>query len=319
MKFKHTFHVFVDNFKITYKQFLYRLVIDLIALAIMALAIVPFVSDLLPELNKIVDSAYNYIVRLLSGDVGNLAELAEKVKTAFNSFIELLQTKKTQIVLICLLMLFVYIVEGWFKGLGNYATAAIVNDKMTLRADTPFIVTILKNLKQASIYNLIYVPLSVLYDLAVIAVSVLLLMIVFSAVVPFFICIYLCIVLFVFATSVKMTFTTDWLPALICGKMKQGEAMKYAFSRKNKHTLNVLSNFIVLVLIIFGVNVAAIICTFGAGAIITVPASYIILICFEMVNYCDATGKKYFLDDNKIVNGSKDRALTREEFFRGET
>ena len=31
MKFKHTFHVFVDNFSVTYKQLLYRLVISLIA------------------------------------------------------------------------------------------------------------------------------------------------------------------------------------------------------------------------------------------------------------------------------------------------
>ncbi len=79
-----------------------------------------------------------------------------------------------------------------------------------------------------------------------------------------------------------------------------------------------LSNFIVIILIILGLNVAALLCTLGVGLLITIPASYLILICFQLVNYYDREQIKYFVDKNTIIKPEKERAVTREEFFRGE-
>ena len=47
MKFKHTFHVFVDNFGIIYKQLLYRLIILLVSGLICSLAIYHFIKELI--------------------------------------------------------------------------------------------------------------------------------------------------------------------------------------------------------------------------------------------------------------------------------
>lgn len=135
---------------------------------------------------------------------------------------------------------------------------------------------------------------------------------------PFLICIFLFMLVMVLAVAVKMTFTTDFLPVLIRSKAKYGEAFKYTFARKNKNTFNVLSNFLVFELIIIGLNVAALICTLGVGLLLTIPASYMILICFEFVNYYDREEIKYFIDKNTIIKPVKERAITREEFFRGE-
>ena len=115
-----------------------------------------------------------------------------------------------------------------------------------------------------------------------------------------------------------MTMTSDWLPALIRGKMKQGAALRYAFLRKNKNTLNVFSNYSVIVLIIVALNMAAIILTFGAGLLLTVPSSYVMLLSFEFVNYYDREDIKYFLDDRTIISSEKERPLSREEFFHGD-
>ena len=202
-------------------------------------------------------------------------------------------------------------------GLGNYATASVINDKMALRAKQPFLGTLIRNLKNASIYNAIYVPLSVLFDLIVFVAMFFLFFTLLNHVVYFVLCLFLFVLAIVFAFTFKMTMTCDWLPALIRGKMKHGAAMKYTFSRKNKKTFNVMSNFAVIVLVVFALNMAAIILTLGAGLLLTVPSSYVIIICFEFVNYYDREEIKYSIDKNTIISPMKERPLSREEFFRG--
>ena len=201
--------------------------------------------------------------------------------------------------------------------MGNYAAAAVINDKMALRAEQPFLGTLIRNLKEATIYNAIYVPLSILYDIVVGVAMFFLLFFLLNNVLYFFICVFLFVLAIVVSIVIKMTFTCDWLPALIRGKKGQLGSFKYTFCRKNKGTLTVASNFAVLVLIIFALNAAALILTFGVGLLLTIPSSYVLLISFEFVNYYDREELKYFLDKDTIVSSAKEHTPTREEFFRG--
>ena len=73
-----------------------------------------------------------------------------------------------------------------------------------------------------------------------------------------------------------------------------------------------------LALIIFALNVFAIIFTFGVGSLITIPASYVVLNCFQLVNYYDREELKYFIDKKTIIKPEKEETVSREEFFRGE-
>ncbi len=321
MKFKHTFHVFVDNFSITYKHLLYRLIVFAVAGAICIAGIYPFIQrELLnsAEFTALTDGIRNFVMELLNGNVEVLGDISAKVQAAFDGFITLLQANMAQIVLSGLLLLAVFIIERWFTGMGNYATAAMINDKMAMRQESPFVATLIKNMKRAALYNLIYVPLSVVYDI-IVGVGIFYLMFVMvNSFLPFFIGIFLFVLIIVLSVALKLTFTTDWLPALIRGKTSQKEAIKYTFSRSGKKTVDIFSNFIILVLIIFGGNVAASLCTLGVGALITVPASYVLLLCFQFANYYDREEIKYFVDKNKIIRPEKERPSTREEFFKGE-
>lgn len=320
MKFKHAFHVFVDNFSVIYKQLLYRLIILFVSGAICVAGVYPFIKDFIgsAQFNSILEGVKGFITNLLNGQVGELAGISEKVQTAYAELIELLNDKLTQAVLSGLLLLLIVVIAKWFMGLGNYATASVINDKMALRAKQPFLGTLIRNLKSASIYNAIYVPLSVLYDVIIVVAMFFLFFSLLNSVLYFFICLFLFVLVVTFAITFKMTVTSDWLPALIRGKMKQGAAMKYAFSRKGKNTFNVMSNFAVIVLIVFALNMAALILTLGAGLLITIPSSYAIIISFEFVNYYDREEIKYSIDKNTIISPAKERPLSREEFFRGD-
>lgn len=310
----------MDNFSVVYKQLLYRLVVLLISGAICWAGVYPFIKTFIDseQLNTIAESTKGFISNLLNGQMSELQSLSEKVQTAYAELIELFNTKLTQAVLSGLLILLIVVVAKWFAGLGNYATASVINDKMALRAKQPFLGTLIRNLKNAAIYNAIYVPLSVLYDVLVVVAMFFLFFSLLNSVFYFLICLFLFVIAVVFAITFKMTMTSDWLPALIRGKMKQGAAMKYAFSRKNKKTFNVMSNFAVIVLTVFALNMAAALLTLGAGLLLTIPSSYAIIISFEMVNYYDREEIKYSIDKNTIISPAKERPVSREEFFRGD-
>lgn len=308
----------MDNFSVTYKQLLYRLVVMLVAGTICYFVINPFIQSLLPELDNLLSNAGDYILKLLNGDVLQLTKISDRVKEAYASLMALLEAKTQDIALLISVVLIIYLISAWFNGLGNYATAAVINDKMALRANAPFFGTLIKNLKQAAIYNAIYVPLSFLYDAVVGVAMFFFIFYLVNSIVPILLCVFLFIVVIVLSVAVKLTLTCDWLPTLIRGKLGQKKAIACTFSRKNKNTFNVLSNFVVLTLLVLAINVAALFFTLGVGMLITVPASFVILISFNMINYYDREEIKYFVDKNTIIKPAKERTLTREEFFRGD-
>ncbi len=319
MKFKHTLQILIDNFSVTYKQLVYKLVITLIAVGLSAAVLYPFWKAMtgLPEFRNLIEGIKTFFTNLLEGKTSELGNIREKIEIALDSISILIKHNTTVVALGITGLALIKLISMFLSSLGNYAAAAVINDKMALRAQSPFFLTLIRNLKDASLYSLMYAPLSFLYDVACIALMYLF---VFKALVfvPILLQIFLFATAIVFAVTLKLTFASDWLPALIRGKKKQLEAFAYTFNRKNKQTFNVLSNFIVLVLIIFALNVVAIFFTFGVGALLTVPASYVLLNSFQLVNYYDREDLKYFLDKKTIIKPEKEEVLTREEFFKGE-
>lgn len=319
MKFKHTFHVFVDNFSVTYKQLLYRLVVGLIAIALYAAVITPLIKGLTgsSEYVSLTESAKDFLKYFAEGYPAEMGEAYAQIKDSFKALLEFITNSRAKIALCALGITAVQFVQKFFEGIGNYTAAAVINDKMALRAQSPFMVTLLRNIKPAALYSLIYVPLALVYSIVCYAGLFYVIFFLMSFLyLPLRLFLY--IALMVTAVSFKMVFTADWLPALIRGKMKQGQAFKYTFRRGGKHTVDVLSNFVVLVLLVIALNVAAVICTFGAGLLLTVPSSYVIFLSFELVNYYDREELKYFTDKNTIIKPEKERTVTREEFFRGD-
>lgn len=319
MKFKHTLQILIDNFSVTYKQLVYKLVITLIAVGLSAALLYPFWKAMtgLPEFRNLIEGIKTFFTNLLEGKTSELGNIREKIEIALDSISILINHNTTVVALGITGLALIKLINMFLSSLGNYAAAAVINDKMAFRAQSPFFLTLIRNLKDASLYSLMYAPLSFLYDVACIALMYLF---VFKALVfvPILLQIFLFATAIVFAVTLKLTFASDWLPALIRGKKKQLEAFAYTFNRKNKQTFNVLSNFIVLVLIIFALNVVAIFFTFGVGALLTVPASYVLLNSFQLVNYYDREDLKYFLDKKTIIKPEKEEVLTREEFFKGE-
>ncbi len=321
MKFKHTCNVLLDNFPLIFKQLLFRLVIWIVFGVLYAFCIYPLVNTILNStaLTDIVEGVKTFATNFLSGNFDDIADISESIKIAFDDLMQVLNGEIGRIVLTCILLAVIHLISKWITGMCNYGCALCLSEKMALRSNSPFLATTIRSFPRSSIYNLIYVVLSFLYDIVVIVImgALLYLLVVFAGL-PIFLALFIFTAVFVFAIAVKMTFTTDWVPALTRGRMTQLEAMEYTFSRKGKNTMNVLANYVIIVLLIFSVNVLAFISTIGVGILITIPASYVLILAFEMVNYFDRERITYSIGPDSMVQYKPDHEPTKEEFFRGQ-
>ncbi len=322
MKFKHAFNVFIDNFIVTYKVLLYRVIILIFSMCLYTAVILPFIhsiSDTTPviDLTEAVSEFGSAFVNL---DFTALQNAWQSIGNAFDELLQLLRARVGSIVLTVVILILVYLIQRFLSGLSNYTAAALINDKMAMRADSSFIGTLIKNLGKASLYNAIYVPLSLVYDIIIFTVMTAIFIGLMNASAPLLLLIAMFSTCITFLFVIKMALTTDWLPALIYGKMTNRGAIMYSLNYKanNKNFLSALSNYVVLVLVIFALNVAAVFLTFGAGLLLTMPASYVLLISFEFVNYCDNNEIKYFMDKNTVVKPEREAVMTRKQFFKGE-
>lgn len=320
MKFKHTFHVFVDNFSIIYKHLLYGLIVIAIAIGLCCAVIIPAANDIMhtaqyTNLSEAIKALWANISDL---DTAPLKDNFSVLRTTVKEFLEMFVTDKAGLFALCVIMLaIVYLVYRFLLGLGNYTTGALINDKMTLQANSPFIGTMIKNLGRASLYNAIYVPVSFVYDIFCV-MFIWALFFRWLRFLPLLFKIFLFATVFIALTALKLAFTVNWLPSLIHGRQSNRKAIAINFAQTGKGFASVFSNYLVITFIILAINVAAIAFTFGAGLLLTIPASFVMLISFEFVTYYDANGLKYFIGSDSVVGPKKETPPTVEEFFKGE-
>lgn len=319
MKSKHTFNVFVDNFKTAYKFMLFMVIIFAAAAALNFAVIYPIISRLFDsaQFTDLVESIKTFFTTFMNGNMDELSGLSAKINEDFKDFLSLIAESRSNIIWGMILVLFIYLIQSFLLGLGKYATAILINDKMALQARSPYINSLIKDLGRACKYNAIYVPLSVVYDLLCVFIFYVLLFILLKFI-PVLIALFLFVAAIVFAFAVKKSFVAGWLPAMICGKKSCLEAMKYSFINGGEHFLELVSDFVLYILIIIAVTVASAIFTLGVGLLICIPASYIVVLSYKFVSYYDENNLKYFTDANTIVKPKKESKPTREEFFRGE-
>ncbi|MBO5327639.1 MAG: hypothetical protein J6B04_00530 [Clostridia bacterium] len=319
MRFKRAFSVLIDNFKITYKLLLYKIIVAAIAIGAIALSLYPVVSRLLEstQWTNLIEKIKEFIDQFIAGHMGELPEISSQIKDNLELFVKHVLTLSGNIILGVILVVVIYAIHNFLTGLGDYTAAVMVNDKMTLQSDSPFISTFIKNFASAVKYNSIYVPLSVLFDLLVIAICYLLFFIALNFI-PLLLKLFLFVFVLILATSIKQSYTVGWLPSMIAGKLRCRDAIKYSFKVNRKLLTIFIFDFFLINVLIIALTVGFSIFTVGVAALIFIPASSLFIICYTFVYYFDYNDYKYFIDPETIVKPKKERKLTREEFFKGE-
>lgn len=318
MRFKHSLQVFIDNIATTYKLLVYRVLVAVVVAALSCAVIIPSLNAVkaTAEYGALSEELSAFFTKISELKLEGLDENLTLVKSAVRGFTQMLVSNGLLAVdIICaVIIIFVYY---FLAAVGDFALGETLNNRMTLRAHTAFSATLLKDLGRASLYAIIYTPLSLLYY----AVGgVLVWAVVFKglAFAPLLVKLFLASVMIILILATKFALTTDWMPHILHSNCNNRKAIHYALHPKKGAFVRVLSTVIIMELTIYAMNVLFTLLTFGAAAIITVPAGAMLLTCYQFVNYCDNNGLKYFIDDYTIIGPQQDNKVTAEQFFKGE-
>ena len=318
MLFKNAFQLLVDNFKLNYKLLLYKAIVAIVTIALgAALLYAPlrglFISKPMEDLMQLFVDFFGAII---SGNVEFLSGFAEQLQTVVTALIEHLQQNVSNIVLFFTGLIAVTLISRFLDGIGNYTFGCLVDSRLSSYADEPFAVTCIANLGRSALWQVIYVPVTFVYDLLSLALCYVLFLVLLSVITVAFLAsvaaLMFSVALLLAAQAVKLTIFNDVIPLLVTEKLRLRDALKRAFRFKAKRFGALFSTYLVTAVLILCVNVLFALGSFGAALLITIPMSYLMLICIQFVSFYHFEKKKYFLSEDTIVL-PKER--TQENFY----
>lgn len=301
MRFRNSTRLLIENFKNVYKILLYKLVIAVVAVALSCALLLPNLWDIVrsAEVTNLIDLVKEFIRAIVTGDNQFLASFQELFKATGTAFLELLDSKMSEIVWSVVGCGVIYLLERFFDTLCYFSAGSILNDRMTTYAETSFAAAYIKNLGKASVYSVVYVPVVFLFDIITMGLCYFLFfyLLAFNVLASLF----FSMTFIVLCQALKLTVTSMWLPAMAADNMSIGQAMRFGDKQQRKQWKKVFSTYIVTIYVVIIINVVGAVCTFGSALLLTVPASFMLFICEQFVNYYTVQGKKYFITYDRIA------------------
>lgn len=307
MRFRNAVRILADNFSNVYKLLLFRLVTGVLFASLLFVIINLGLQDITgsPEAETIVSLFSSLFEELKTGsEFGALVVYRDQITQAVTDFLAMLAQNIGSIVGSVVGVVVLYLIIRFINGTSTFAMGSILNDRMQSYSRTRFSSAYFKNLGKSAIYQLIYEPVSFLFDILCVlfcwffffyAPSLL----PSSGFLTVLLGLALAVTAFICQQAIKLSFISAWIPAVVTDGKRVVEGCKASF-RARKGFGGRFSSYLLAIYLIMALNVLLGLATFGSMLFITIPASYLFILCLQFVYYYEDTGKKYFLSFRKI-------------------
>ncbi len=304
MRFRNTITLLIENFKNVSRVFLYKVIVGLIATALCGVLILPQFIEIFSsaEWQTLLEDLRELAGAFMPSHATDFEPLRDQVlNVSLPAFGAMVWTMAGEIIGRAIGCICVYLLQRFLDTMCYFTVGGIINDRMTTYADTPFMQAYVTNMEKSSKYSVVYVPVAFLFDVLTIVLGVVVFLLF-----KFLLACFLAVTLIVVGQALKLTFTSSWMPAITADGMTLKQAMKAIGKSAKKHRQKSFLLYVVLVYSIIVINVVAAFFTFGSALLLTIPTSYLLLICAQYVNYFTFKGKKYFVTFEDIsVNDCK--------------
>ena len=304
MRFSNSIRLLMENFKNVFKLLAYRIIMLVVVIALCSAFVLPELIEIAEAdiTKELIENIKNIFLSLVEHDYNSPSDNIELVfgeNGSLKRFFDFILTMKLELLLVCIGCVLVYLLKHFVDTLVYFTIGSIVNDKMATYTDTPFFTSFVANLGKASAYAAVYVPIVFLIDVGTFALCFVLLRFL-----PLLMALFLSMTLVVVLQSLKLTFTSQWMPSITADGKSLREALRPNEQKENRQFKKIFCLYIVIVYLIVILNMMAGMFTFGSALLITIPTSYLLLICAQYVNYYTIKGKKYFITYEAIATNS---------------
>ena len=307
MRFRNAVHITINNFSSAFKMLLYRLIVGVLIFSLVYVILQLSLSVIMTsaELQTLKGLGGEFFRALFGGDSERLSTFQSDFNAALSDFLSLLASHGGAIAGAVVGVCLMYLLSRFLNGLCHFTAASIMNDRMSAFARTSFSSAFFKNLGNAALYEVIYVPICFVYD-AVSLVACWFLFFYLPSFLPTWgflttlLALSLTIALFICLQALKMTLISAWIPSVLTGSATVTKGLGASLRNKSpfwkRFASYLTANYIIVV-----VNVMFGLFTLGSALLVTIPLSFLFLLALQSVHFYEDTGRKYFISVHNIA------------------
>lgn len=296
MIFKNTFKLLFSNFSLTYKTFIYKLIILLLALGLAGTIATPFLMHLV-EIDF-----FSYVVNQFALMVQNIniGNIFIGFRNIFLEIATIFQSLNTELLINAIISICsFFVVYGLLGGVSELAVIDCLNSSLSSKTKLSFFKSLISKIFKSFLMTIIKFVLSI----------------------PYIICVYLIFhfgfisyaqfgslglilvpmlmfIVFILITSIHLSLITGFSPSIIVNDEGVFKSLFIGFKAIKKKYFKVLSTSLMICLSLAILNLFVAVFSFFAGLIITIPISYVVVCLFKIVSYYECNGMRYYVGEN---------------------
>jgi len=300
MTYKNSMKLLTSNFSFVWKQLAYNIIRLAIIFGLVVAVSNPIVKVLVQNnLPEQFASAWQAIYT-------NFGEFLHELKQTIMLFTTIISENMASIWYSIMLFFFVTIfVNNFLKNYGKYAMTDVAQNNYTCLNKKGFCQSLIGNFGTASKYALAKFLLDLPFDfLKVLYVSIYCMAL--DSIVLAIFGISALIICYTVTFALQISMYNAIAIEMVGGRKNPFSAILKGYATTKDYFKN-FSTAIIIVLTIILVNIIVGVFTFGAGLLITIPASNVLIITFELISYFGAVGQRYYLSPTIIVDPNAEK------------
>lgn len=300
--------IMFSNLSTMWKVLLYKLITLLIFIGFLAAVVLPQVIGLI---NAIVGTGLVTNFKAVISEVLSISLSTGEKVAAFNTSLldtlEILANNGVSFVLVYISTFVVFCLYKFINTLLDLPLTAVLESNLNSCAKMPVLTTFFKNFKRSAKYSafslLITLPSTILFIVAILFLSQVLIS--WLGILALFFIVILIVIFFAFNSTVF----SMWRPAIVVDDHQTLPAFKTSLSVVFKNFGLLYSYYIIIYFAQIFLNLIVAFFTCGAGLIISIPLSIVLMSIFQLVFYFSFKRKKYYVDGDTIIDARLDHTM----------
>lgn len=295
MIYKNSMKLLTSNFKFVWKQLAYTLVRVFIVVGLAAVVANPILRALQDG------GFYDNLKTVWEVIYTRTGSVFIEISHAFENFSRIIASNiSTLLPFVLLFFVDVYFINSYLKNFGEYVLMDVENNAYISLNNTGYCHSMVTKFTKASKYAFVKLLMCLPFDLMKV-LFVYVYCCLFSNTIIAIVGIPIIIILNIVTESMQLSAYVGVAPSMINMNANPFKSV-FAVYKNQKGFLKIFGNAVIAVTTILFANTFIGVFTLGAGFLITVPASMVLVSTFKLLSYYYLMGQRYYLSPMIIVD-----------------